>query len=198
VGGLLFNAQYQNTNGGAFNPNISNNENLGTTSIFLPEINVGGVYYFSGDRNLFDPFIGLSAFHITEPKETFFGNENVLPARYLIHVGLKYNMSKYFQISTYLMHMRQVNGEEFTATLMSHYYLKKSDTYLMLGGTYREEDAMLIHFGLKYHLFTYRVTYDLNVSSLAAITQGQGGFEMSIVYVMRSINPNPLRTCTRF
>jgi len=194
---LLFNAQYENINGGAFNTSLSNQETFVSTSIFLPEINVGGIYYFSSDRSLLNPFIGFSAFHLTSPEETFFGNPNRLPRRFLLHGGVKCNVSEKLQISAYLFGMNQTNDNEFTASIMAHYHLKKSDTYLMFGNTYRAGDAILMHFGIRHHDFTYRFSYDINTSTLSSLTRGQGGFEMSIVYLLRKVDPNPLRSCPR-
>lgn len=197
IAALSFGEQYNSQNGGGLNPNADNGEVFSNQSIFLPELNAGFMYYFSSDVSRFNPFIGGSVFHITEPKESFFGSDNRLPRRYLAHAGVKYNLSQKLQFSYYGLFMQQTNVTEITNTIMAYYHLKKSDVYLMYGNTYRTKDAVLVHFGLKYRELTYRFSYDINTSGLSAITNGRGAFEMSLVYVLKNIDPEPIKSCPR-
>ncbi len=48
-----------------------------------------------------------------------------------------------------------------------------------------KKDAVMIHIGVKYRDFIYRFSYDINFSALSAVTGGRGGFEFSLVYVMK-------------
>lgn len=194
---LMFGSQYTPQNGGALNPDLPSDEFFTNQSDFSLDLNVGGLYYFSSDVSRINPFIGGSIFHITQPKETFYGENNRLPRRYLAHAGVKYNLSQKIQISGYVLGMKQLNNHELNASLFGYYYLKDSDVYLMYGNTWRSKDAFLFHAGIKYRDFVYRFTYDINTSALSAVTNGRGGFEMSIVYIVKSFNPTPIKGCPR-
>jgi type IX secretion system PorP/SprF family membrane protein len=197
IQGLIFDEQYNPSNGGSFNPNEYIGEDLSRQGIVMPALNSGLMYYYASDVSRFNPFFGISSFNLTSPKESFFGEENRLPRRYMMHGGTKYNATSKLQISWFYMLMRQTNARELTTGLMAYYYLKNSDTYIMYGNTYRNRDAVMIHFGLKYRDFTYRFSYDVNTSTLSPYTGGRGAFEMSIVYLIKNIEPNPIKSCPR-
>ncbi|MBL4625934.1 MAG: PorP/SprF family type IX secretion system membrane protein [Flavobacteriales bacterium] len=194
---LMFGSQYTPQNGGALNPNLPSDEFFTNQSVFLFDLNIGGMYYFSSDASRINPFIGGSIFHLTQPKESFYKVDNRLPRRYLVHAGMKYNLSQKIQISGYVLAMQQTNDHEFNASLFGYYYFKNSDAYVMYGNTWRSKDAILFHMGLKYREFVYRFTYDINTSALSAVSNGRGGFEMSIVYIIKNIDPKPVKGCPR-
>jgi len=194
---LSFGSQYSPQNGGGLNPDIPSDEIFTNQSLFLFDLNIGGLYYFSNDMSRLNTFIGGSIFHVTQPKESFYGSNNRLPRRFFAHGGAKYNLSQKIQISGYLLAMQQTNDRELNASLFGYYYLKNSDTYIMYGNTWRSKDAILFHLGLKYREFVYRFTYDINTSALSAITNGRGGLEMSIVYILKNFNPEPVQGCPR-
>ena len=60
--------------------------------------------------------------------------------------------------------------------------LKDSETELIFGPYYRNKDALVLHFGLLYKDVTYRVSYDINTSSLRSISKYKGGIEFSVIY----------------
>ncbi len=93
--------------------------------------------------------------------------------------------------------MKQVNAQEITATLLLHYFLKDSDTYLIFGPTYRNKDAAIIEAGIKKGSYTARVSYDVNTSSLKNTSNYRGGFEISLTYIARKNKPNPYANCPR-
>ena len=198
VGKLLFGEQFALVEGGAIaDPSLGNGENYSNQSIFMPSVNTGLIYFYSNDASKFNPFIGVSSFNLTEPNESFFGATNKLPRRYLIHGGTKYNISPKFQMAANVMGMLQTNAKELTVSVLGYYYFKDSDTYLMFGNTFRSQDVVMAHFGMKYKDFAYRLSYDLNTSSLAPITRGQGALELSVVYILKKIDPNPIKSCPR-
>ncbi len=194
---LYFDNQYSNNNGGSFDPTMSSGENYSSTNILLPEANIGMLYNYSNPESRINPFLGFSVLHLTQPNESFYGGENKLPRRYILHGGVKININERFQLGTHILSMQQTNAKELTISLLGYYYFRDSDTYLLLGATFRKNDASIINTGLKYGNFTYRISYDVNTSALQTITNGRGGFELSIVYIMKKINANPLKSCPR-
>jgi hypothetical protein len=161
---------------------------------------VGVIYYYSNDMARFNPFVGASAYHLTRPNESFYGSENKLPIRYSFHSGVKISAGSRYQVIPKMLYMRQANAQEVSTSLISHYYLDGSDTYLIFGPTWRNKDAMIMEFGIKlnaFNAFTYRVSYDVNYSSLQTATNRRGGFEFSVVYTSRKPAPLPVPNCPR-
>jgi type IX secretion system PorP/SprF family membrane protein len=196
VNKLTFGNQYTTTNQGSFDSNLPSGETFTNTSILTHDINAGFLYYYAKENIRVNPFIGFSAFHLTQPTESFYEVNNKLPIRYYIHGGLKINVNEKIQLLPKGIYMREVNASEYTATLLLHYYLK-DDTYLIFGPTYRSKDAGIIEAGLKKGQYTCRVSYDINTSSLKEVTNHRGGFEISFTYIARRSKPNPLANCPR-
>ncbi len=139
---LSFGSQYTPQDGGGINPDIASNEFINSQAAYLFDLNVGGIYYFSSDISRLYPFFGGSIFHLTQPKETFYEQDNLLPRRYLFHGGLKYNLSQKIQVSGYVLGMKQLNNQEFTTGLFGYYYFKNSNAYIMYGNTWRSKKML--------------------------------------------------------
>lgn len=194
---LTFGNQYTTANGGGFDTGVPSGEIFSNTSFITNSVNAGLLYYFAKDNARFNPFIGFSAFNILQPNESFFGAANKLPIRYYLHGGSKVNINEKIQLQPKFIYMKQINDQEITATLLLHYFLKNSDTYLIFGPTYRSKDAAIIEAGLKKGSYTARISYDVNTSSLKTVTDHRGGFEISLTYIARRSKPNPLANCPR-
>ncbi|HEX8517573.1 MAG TPA: PorP/SprF family type IX secretion system membrane protein [Bacteroidia bacterium] len=193
---LTFGNQYTYAENGSFDANIPTGETFSNTSIVMHDINAGFLYYYAKENVRLNPFIGFSAFHLTQPKESFYNTSNRLPIRYYVHGGLKINVNEKIQLLPKGIYMQEVNATEYTATLLLHYYLK-DDTYLIFGPTYRSKDAGIIEAGIKKGQYTCRVSYDINTSSLKEVSNYRGGFEISFTYIARRSKPNPLANCPR-
>jgi type IX secretion system PorP/SprF family membrane protein len=193
---LTFGNQYTTAGNGTFDSNLPSGEMLANPRILNHDINAGFLYYYSKENVRVNPFIGFSAFHLTQPKESFYETNNRLPLRYYVHGGLKINVNEKIQLLPKGIYMRESNASEYTATLLLHYYLN-DDTYLIFGPTYRSHDAGIIEAGIKKGPYTCRLSYDINTSSLQTVSNHRGGFEISLTYVAQRKKPNPLANCPR-
>lgn len=194
---LFFENQYTNAGGGAFDQSLPNGEDVGNSSFWIPDVNAGFVYYYGKDQIRINPFIGASLFHITQPNETYYGNKNKLPMRYIIHGGAKINLSERFQLMPKLLFMKQVNDQEINYGLMLHYHLKGTDAIILFGPTYRSADAFIVEAGLKMGSYEAKIGYDYNTSSLNDFSDGKGGFEISLTYIPKIFKLNPVQNCPR-
>lgn len=197
VSALTFGNQYIGANGGSIDAGLASGESFSNTSFTAEDINAGFLYYYAKEGSRLNPFIGLSAFHLTEPTETFLGGTNKLSMRYYIHGGTKININEKIQLLPKFVYMTQSNNQSVTATLLLHYFMKDSETYLIFGPTYRTNDAAIIEAGIRKGNYTARVSYDFNTSSLNSVTGSRGGFEISLTYIARRGKPNPLANCPR-
>jgi type IX secretion system PorP/SprF family membrane protein len=196
VNKLTFGNQYTTADKGTFDTNLPSGETFSNTSILNFDANAGFLYYYAKENIRANPFIGFSAFHLAQPKESFYNVSNNLPIRYYVHGGVKINVSEKIQLLPKGIYMRELNASEYTATLLLHYYLK-DDTYLIFGPTYRSKDAGIIEAGIKKAQYTCRISYDVNTSSLKEVSNHRGGFEISFTYTARRNKPNPLANCPR-
>ena len=195
---LLFHNQYTYTNSNGFDPGLPNGEMFDNASIILPDINAGIIYYYASDMSVINPFLGFSVFHLTEPNETFYSNENKLPRRYTGHGGIKINLTPVIQITPQILIMNQQNANEKTLSFNGSYYLKAQDAWVYAGIDYRSfqfrefsvNDAFISMAGLKYKRYEYRISYDINTSSLKSVSRGRGGFELSITYIAEKLKKN--------
>lgn len=194
---LTYGNQYTDANGGGFDTGVNSGESFGSSSFVIADFNAGFLYYFAKENSRLNPFIGFSAFNLTEPTESFYGIDNKLPRRYYIHGGTKVNVNQKIQLLPKFIYMKQTNDQEFTATLLLHYYMKDPDTYIIFGPTYRNKDAAIIELGLKKGSYTARLSYDINTSSLKEASSHRGGFEISLTYVAKRSKPNPIANCPR-
>lgn len=194
---LTFGNQYSSANGGGFDASISSSEIFNNTSMLIHDINAGALYYFAKVNARLNPFIGFSGFHLTQPNESFFGAQNKLPIRYYLHGGTKININEKLQLMPKFIYMNQINDQEYTATILLHYFLKNSDSYLIFGPTLRSKDATIIEGGIKKGNYTVRISYDINTSNLKTVSNQRGGFEISLTYIASKSKPNPLANCPR-
>jgi len=211
-GKLVFGNQYTYSNGGGFDQTLPTGENFPSSGILMPDVNAGFVYYYSRENYVVNPFAGISVSHINSPKENFYLSDDRLPIRYLFHGGCKVNINEKIQLEPKFYKTLQTNARELTFSLMLHYYIKQSDAYLIAGPTFRlsglmgkkkidylgvEDDAAVVEFGLKYKQYIWRLSYDLNTSSLNPYTNGRGGLEISLTYTGRKPKPEPVNNCPR-
>lgn len=211
---LTFDNQYTQSGGGSFDSNLPSGETFRSESAWMPDAHAGVLYYYAKEKARVNPFVGISAFHLNNPTETFFGSNNKLPVRWVTHIGGRININDVWQLQPRLLRMWQTNDRETVFGLLGSYYLKESDAFLIFGPTFRlsgpmfsqskqaalgplEDDASAIELGLKYGRFTYRVSYDYNMSTLKPVSNGRGGIEFSVIYIARKSQPVVAPNCPR-
>jgi type IX secretion system PorP/SprF family membrane protein len=191
----LFDNQYSTENGGGFDNSLPIGETFEKTSVWIPESSMGIYYYNSNNTEMITGFGGISLIHLTAPKEDFIttlDDDNNLPRKLIVHGGAKYKMNSDLLLKPMLLYMRQKNVTEINLGVLGYYDLSsvyqlpanksKSKIILIFGASYRYMDAAILQMGIFYSDFEYRFSYDINTSELSEISQGKGGFELSIMY----------------
>ena len=179
-----FDAQYDTTYGDPwFNESLPTGEVYQNLNFILPEVNFGIFYYNAKRYVTFNPYGGVAAFHLTNPRETFYGTDNKLPMRFTAYGGSKIKINKIYSVDANFLYMRQTNDNEFQIGAIVTYDIEGSDYNFFAGPYYRNEDAFIFHVGGTYEDYVIRMSYDINTSSLKSVSKGRGGFEISITYV---------------
>ncbi|ASU33059.1 hypothetical protein MuYL_1159 [Mucilaginibacter xinganensis] len=194
---LQFDNQYTSIIG--FDPTAPSFEGFSTTSATVFDASAG-VFYYDGDPiHTANMFAGLSVAHLTSPKDPFTNGsiQSRLPVRFTAHAGVKIKASDEFDITPHAIYISQQNSSIKALGVYSE--LKFEDNNgLILGGMYRIGDAAVADVG--YHLknLVIGLSYDVNTSALKSATNGQGGFELSLVYIFRKGPINPAAVCPKF
>ena len=179
---LIFDNQYQ-FDAGTFDGDLPSGESFEKYSIFMPEVNLGVFYRNTYRGSDFNPYGGASLLHATMPKESFMGTDDSrLPMRAIFMGGSIITVSKYLKLDPSLLVMFQGKAREIHISVLADYQLKKTIYNIVGGFAYRHKDAVPIHLGLRHGDNTYRLSYDINISTLSQYTNGMGALELTMTY----------------
>lgn len=197
MGRLTWNNQYAPVQN-SFDPTLPSGENSAQMeSDYNMMINAGLLYYYAKEGSRINPFVGFSASNLNQPDESFFGNTSKLPIHYIVHTGARIGITERLVLNPRLLYMMQTNARELTYGLLANIYLPDRDAYLIAGPTIRNKDAAIFEVGLKLGQFTYRLSYDVNISTLKPATNNRGGVEFSLIYVAKRKVPVVAPNCPR-
>jgi len=179
-----FDAQYDTTYGDPwFNPIWDAGEVYDQLNFFLPEVNFG-VFYYNAKRYVnVHPYGGVAAFHLTNPRETFYSTNNKLPLRISAYGGSKIKIDKNYSVDANFLYMRQTNDNEIQVGAIVTYDIEGSNDNFFAGPYYRNQDAFVFHIGGTYEDYVIGLSYDFNTSGLKSVSKGRGGFELSVTYI---------------
>ncbi len=176
---LIFDSQWGD---GVFNEDLPSGENFNKDYMLMPEVNIGISYINIDFNHKLNPYGGLSIFHTTKPKESFFGaKESRLPMRFQLNGGVIYKVNDDIKLDPGVLAMMQGNAMEIVFGLKGYYKINK-EIDLLAGGYYRFDDAAIVMTGLNYKNISFIMSYDINTSSLKQYTNGKGAFEFSLVF----------------
>lgn len=197
AGLYTYDNQYSNTNGGYFDQNLSSGEVFNRQSFVSEQVNAGFMYYNAKQQARLNPFIGYSAFNLTQQKETFYQSSNKLPIRHYIHGGLRINVTELFYVLPKVLVMMQKNATEQLYSIDLGYFFKEQEFYFLAGANYRNKDAAVVYIGARKNNYIAKIAYDANTSSLKDASKYKGAFEISFTYMGKKSKSKALRHCPR-
>jgi len=179
---LIFDNQYKN-DAGNFDGDLPSGERFERHNIFMPEVNMGVFYRHTDRGSNYNPYGGISLLHTTSPKESFIGgSESRLPMRIVAIGGSKIRINQNLFLDPSIIFMVQGKANELNIGMLADYQIKRT-LYNVLGGvSYRHQDAIILHTGLRHGDNTYRLSYDINTFPLKRYTNGFGALELSVIY----------------
>ena len=194
---LTFDEQYNHKNGGSFDGSFASNEDFKKQSQILAQLNAGILYFYSKQQSRINPFIGVSGFNITHPKETFFDEPNRLPVRFNAHIGTRVNITELFYVIPKVLIMKQGKALEQTYALDGGYYLKGGKLFLLAGYVFRAKDASIANIGFKKENYILKFGYDFNTSSLKTASKTRGAMEIAFTYLVGREKIKKIKHCPR-
>ncbi|MFL5764855.1 MAG: PorP/SprF family type IX secretion system membrane protein [Bacteroidia bacterium] len=189
VSALTFDNQY---NGDSYDPNLGSGENFPKTRMTYFDMGAGLAYLYHKNHRVYAN-IGYSLLHFNRPKQSFFNNDEIrLDAKHCVSGIASIPVSGPVDILPTFMYQRQGKFQETVLGLFGKYQLKPIDgmpTAVSLGGFYRLKDAFVMSIGMDYKNFNVGLSYDVNTSKLIAATNHRGGFEISVIWIHRTVKP---------
>ncbi|MCA0430401.1 MAG: PorP/SprF family type IX secretion system membrane protein [Bacteroidetes bacterium] len=192
-----FDNQWSTIDGGSFDKNKDNQENFTRQAQFQEVVNFGALYYYAKQQSRINPFFGISAFNLTQPKETFYGSNNRLPMRFYAHTGVRINVSELFYFTPKLLLYNQVNIIQQTIALDAGYYFKGEKFYALASFIIRPNDAGIGSVGFRKDNYIAKISYDFNYSGLRNTSKTRGAFEIGITYLGKKSKNQEIRNCPR-
>ena len=202
--------------GSGHNETYASGELIANNSFFAPDFSAGLSYSYGTitnnviSNNGFDNTkinVGLAVHNVSNPNYSFLdkGNEN-LYFRYVFHANTSFGVrgsNMALQPSGFIAF--QQNATDIVIGTFFRYNLKEKSKFtkfsngaaFSVGAHYRVLDAFIPSILIETGAFAFGLSYDLNISGLTPVSNGNGGFEVSVRYV----SPNPFgrkRSAARF
>lgn len=132
-------------------------------------------------------YAGASMYHINRPQETFTGAQFYLNPRYTVHGGVYLPVGDITTLHTSMLYQSQGGASETVLGAALGFNLNGDFDYqpttFYAGSWFRVNDAVIPYIGLEWSTFRFGASYDVNVSSLKTVSNSQGGFEISLIYI---------------
>lgn len=192
---------------GEFNSQLDNLEAGLNNSLFYLDINAGVNIRFNRTGKI-SPSIGAAVLHINNPSDSFLGEKEKLPQRYVGDIAVNWQIREQLWLRPFAMTTFHANSNETLLGLdliLSFYENLTTVTGLFAGVSTRVDgadgfqDAIIAKAGLNFGNIRLGISYDYNVSDLQIATDGLGAFEVSLIYMARSTRLKEIQVpCDRF
>jgi type IX secretion system PorP/SprF family membrane protein len=168
--------------GYGFNTNLPTGEiALGKMKGYL-STSAGLIYTYKKGNTNFD--LGVSAFHLNKPKQTFMedGNQYLAP-RYVAHGNFEAFVSDQVILITNGIYQQQSGTSYFSVGGALGYYIpsEEADLVVNAGLWYWSANAMIPYVGFSYGKFQFGFTYDITISELNQAPRHANTFEVSLI-----------------
>jgi len=169
-------------------------ENISNTDLTYPDFNVGLMY--SGRVSEYaTAYAGFSMYHVTRPVETFFKTDSdssidhKIHSRYAAYLGGSFDLNENVRLYASGLYQNQAAASEVVIGAAVGFIMNpgydpefQKSTVFYLGGWYRYGDAISPYIGLEWSKMQLGISYDVNISSFSPATNGNGAFELSLIF----------------
>ncbi|MEO8582603.1 MAG: PorP/SprF family type IX secretion system membrane protein [Flavitalea sp.] len=173
---------------GAFNPDLANGETFAVPDYVTWDANAGMSFNTAVGQ---DPtnmiFVGIAIHHLNRPRNSFYKDVNIeLHPKYVFSAGLRLRVDDF---SSFILQSDQSVQGSFKETIAGALYSynlgvdpENSIYTISAGGFLRWRDAVIPVIRLERSPIAVGISYDVNISQLKTVSQGRGGFEISVTY----------------
>ena len=178
---LTFDGQW---NGFIFDRSLPHGESGYTMRTSFFDLAAGVNYAFFPNEDVYLK-IGLGASHITQPTESFYGQENKLGIRPTANVDLLLKLAPALILNPSIYYTNQKSASELVVGSLLKIHAGgtgTSATQIIFGLYHRIAESMIITAGLEYGSIRLMGSYDVTVSSISTVNRGRGAFELALSY----------------
>jgi len=178
---FYFDNQY---NGYMYDPTIAPMEQFPRSQMHYFDVH-SGIWIKRWIKPHIPLILGMSAYHINQPKKTFYQEINVKLDRKLTFYAqssLPFSQQTYLLPSAYWFKQKMLN-EIYVGGLLYRKTQDLSFRGFYLGGWFRIGDAAILTTAIDYQNFHIGLSYDFNISPLVTASNGRGGLEIAIRYI---------------
>jgi type IX secretion system PorP/SprF family membrane protein len=171
-----------------FDPSLPTGENIQSaqkTNITIA-LGASGLYKLANGEIISG---GIALFNINRPNQGFFNEKVKRDRRLNINANYEYKYSKdlhiipSFQINTQGKYREVVLGGNAKYILEDRMGKYKA---AQAGLWYRNRDAAILTMGLYYQSWFFGLSYDINMSKLSPASNGRGGIEFALRYILHT------------
>ncbi|PCJ78497.1 MAG: hypothetical protein COA57_16115 [Flavobacteriales bacterium] len=178
---LTFDEQYQF---GSYNASNTNGETVLNEKIGYPDVGFGLMWNFSlSDNENLEAYLGVSGYHMNEPNMTLSDGTGKLPRKLLFQGGLKVKTDDKVDFTPNCLVISQNNKNELLAGLSVDYRFNETIT-LLVGGWYRNPDALAFMIGGEAKGFQIAYSYDIPNSNINRAISKLTTHEITLSYRM--------------
>lgn len=179
-----FNNQFQ---GGRFDVNLPSLENIPFAKMSFWDLGAGINYNTSmGPDNNVTCVVGFSGYHFTQPKFSYYQVEGITQnMRFNGNAAMGFNVTESILAQMHVNAAFQGTYKEIVAGGLISWTkeLAEMKSFALTGGAfYRMADAVIPVIRVKYNSLAIGVSYDVNVSTLKAASNMNGGFEVTLFH----------------
>lgn len=176
--GITFEDQYT---GSGFNTNLPTGESALSNMKPFVSGNAGLVYSIKSRNTNLD--VGVAAFHVNRPKQSFLKDENQqLAMRKVAHANFETYINNRTFLNTNAVYQLQGKASYFSAGGAIGYYLGDENDAIINGGVwYWSNNAIIPYAGVAYKNFQFGISYDIVTSKLSQEARKPGSLELSLI-----------------
>lgn len=192
---LTFGEQWKN---GIYNPAVGSGEEFKSQSLFYTDFSAGSMITFFKGKSKY--FMGASVSHINQPRESFYGEDDVinnLKRRFAWHGGVESRLSSRLYVKPEIMFTTEKSANEWIAGANFMMLYGEKGTILHYGLWYRFTQDIIPAFGYEKNRMKLMISYDINISDLQVASSNRGGLEISLTYNHNYSNPREIRKLKR-
>lgn len=167
--------------GYGFNTNLPTGETSLSRMKPYFSVSTGLLYSITSQNSNID--LGVSAFHVNKPKQTFLKDENQeLPIRKVAHANFETFLSQDVVLSINAIYQRQETAEYYSfGGALGYYVPYKQDLMINAGIWYWSNNAVIPYVGLAYKDYQFGLSYDVTVSKLRQANDKPNTYELSLI-----------------
>jgi len=195
---LYFGDEFNNA---TFTPGTSQEYHLGIGNSVNYYLVNAGVSFSHKASEKFAFTLGVAANNLNQPSDELEKREKTgLAMRFTGEIGAEIRAGQRLALRPAVLYQSQAGASEFLAGNEFRYEIGREPGYnnfstaVFLGGWYRSGDAFMITAGVDLKGLRIGAGYDYNMSTLNTSSNGNGGFEIAVRYIM----PHPIRFAGKF